>query len=545
MSDPLGLGQEELLELLARAQEVPEAREVLREIEADMSELLKPRVLTRHGERPMLTPKQVEFLEAMVGSDEAACFAGNQSGKTATLGQYVSWVALGEYPSTVDVCIKTVPWQERVEWFDPHVHGTRLSLEPAEEPRWVKHITVEREIHLRKFFGPATIWVSSHSGSKLRETLQDLLFGQPPLEENIGVGLIPRDRIITWKKAHMSVPDLLDYVMIRSAYGGSSKIATKMASQGEEGYTGAQVHLVVLDEKHPMEVLTEALARTTNTGGIVLVGYTPRDGRTPLTEHFKNPEQRSERKRLVTMSVADATFYSKQRQDEIKSKYPVHEQRARFYGLETLGQGLVLPFLRDQIACSRMELSPWWYYGKGCDFGGGGGSGHPTAGVWCAHDRDNDVIYLYGAYKSMATGTTEHASAFRKPEDIWMFWPHDGLKTDSRGTATAQYYEEDGVRMWPESARYLDETGGPQGDSKFILELTDRIKTGRFKVFADLENWFSEQEQWYYDKGKPYPLGDDLMKATKSAMIMVRHWTQRETHDMIGGVVQYEIADVI
>lgn len=539
---------EELSELLSLAEIDPGAAKLLRELEEDMSELQQTRTLAKAGEVPMLSPKHIEALESMIGVDQLAVFAGNQSGKTATFAQYVSWVATGLYPDEVDMCVKTIPFGQRLEWFDENSHSFRVSLEPSETPRWVKHITVRRKIRLRKFMMPTLCWISSHSGAKLRETLQQLLFGGSPIDDQMGTGLIPKDRIVSWKKAHMSVPDLLDNVQIRSEFGGLSTIQTKMASQGAEGYTGSQVHVSVLDEKHPYEVLTEAIARTTNTGGVVLVGYTPRDGSTKLTEHFKNPQHASSRKRYVTMSTADASYYSDQRIEELRMMHPKHEQRARFYGMESLGAGLVFPFVREEISCEPVLLRSFWYYGKGGDFGHGGSSGHPTAGCWCAWDKDSDIIYVYREYKSMDMQTSQHASVMKRPDDIWMFWPHDGLQTDKSGTTLAASYEEEGVRMWHESARYVDGDGqgGGQGDAEFIQEVVERVKTGRLKVFSHLTEFFKEQETWHYlDNGKTARLGDDLIKAFKSAMIMRRHWQQREDTAAESDSYQYQISDVI
>src|SRR5437879_10926112 len=55
-----------------------------------------------------------------------------------------------------------------------------------------------------------------------------------------------------------------------------------------------------------------------------------------------------------------------------------------------------------------------------------------------------------------------------------------------------------------------------------LMDLLDRMQTGRFKVFRHLNDWFEEFRLYHRKDGKVVKEADDLMAATRYALMMLR-----------------------
>ena len=73
------------------------------------------------------------------------------------------------------------------------------------------------------------------------------------------------------------------------------------------------------------------------------------------------------------------------------------------------------------------------------------------------------------------------------------------------------------------SARYQKDKGGPQPLEPIVMEMLERMKTGRFYVFNHLSEWFSEFRNFHRKDGKIRSVRDDIMKATMYGMMMKRY----------------------
>ncbi len=54
------------------------------------------------------------------------------------------------------------------------------------------------------------------------------------------------------------------------------------------------------------------------------------------------------------------------------------------------------------------------------------------------------------------------------------------------------------------------------------MDMLDRMQTGRFKVFRHLNDWFEEFRLYHRKDGKVVKEADDLMAATRYALMMLR-----------------------
>ena len=115
-----------------------------------------------------------------------------------------------------------------------------------------------------------------------------------------------------------------------------------------------------------------------------------------------------------------------------------------------------------------------------------------------------------------------HAAALKSWGATLPFaWPHDGLQhSRDSGEQLADQYRRQGLAMLRERATFADGTSGVEAG---IFEMLDRMQTGRWKVFRHLEEWFAEFRLYHRKEGRVVKLGDDLISASRYALMMLRH----------------------
>ena len=114
-----------------------------------------------------------------------------------------------------------------------------------------------------------------------------------------------------------------------------------------------------------------------------------------------------------------------------------------------------------------------------------------------------------------------HAAAVR-PWGTWIpvAWPHDGLQHDKgSGEQLAGQYRSHGLNMLHERATHAE---GGNGVEAGLMDMLERMQTGRFKVFAGLEEWMGEFRLYHREKGRIVKERDDLLSATRYALMMRR-----------------------
>ena len=63
-----------------------------------------------------------------------------------------------------------------------------------------------------------------------------------------------------------------------------------------------------------------------------------------------------------------------------------------------------------------------------------------------------------------------------------------------------------------------------------LMDMLGRMQSGRFKVFAHLNDWWEEFRLYHRKDGKVVKEGDDLMCATRYALMMLRHASTAQTY---------------
>lgn len=375
-----------------------------------------------------------------------------------------------------------------------------------------------------QFSKPTTGWAASETSQGTRDTVQRMLLGPPGIAGSQGTGAIPKDAILEVKKATHGVADSIETILVKHISGGVSRIVLKTYDQGRERWQGDTLNWVWFDEEPPEDIYVEGRTRTNAVGGITFMTFTPLKGMSDVVRRFivdKAPGTHT-----TTMTIEDALHYTPEQRKRIIMAYPAHERDARARGIPILGSGRIFPFEDSLVAEPPLQIPGFWPRIAGIDFG----YDHATAVVWMAWDRDADVVHIYDVYKRREATPVVHAAAISaRGKWIPVAWPHDGDTRDSRGSGItlAQQYRDLGPNMLKERATHAPSKGQKEGDGGVSLEagltdMFDRIQTGRLKVAKHLEDWFSEFRLYHRKDGLVVKENDDLMSATRMALMMLR-----------------------
>jgi len=367
------------------------------------------------------------------------------------------------------------------------------------------------------------IWASSDTGETTRDNPQRALLG---LVGEFGTGSIPRHCIIASKPAR-GIVDLLDYAKIQhhDANGDPDGITTlrfKYYEQGRQRWQGPPVDVLWFDEEPPQDIYAEGMARTIATSGFAYLTFTPLLGMSEVVRTFlKDP---GPNRHDTNMTIEDALHISKEQRDIVIAGFRDHERDARSKGIPILGSGRIFPVVENKIKYdpTTLPLGPGTFPGHFVHLGGiDFGWDHPTAAVHLVWDRDSDIVYVTQAYRVKEAPILEHCGALRSWGD-WLpwAWPHDGLQHDKgSGETLAHQYENHGLEMLPDRATFED---GGNGVEAGIMDMLDRMQTGRLKVANHLEDWFDEFRLYHRKDGKVVKEYDDLLSATRYGIMMLR-----------------------
>lgn len=380
--------------------------------------------------------------------------------------------------------------------------------------------SVEKAYHLtglypdwwkgRRFDRPIVAWAASDTAETTRDNPQRALFG---LVGDFGSGAVP-GWLCGDKKTAIGVADLFDYVKVKHVSGGYSTVRLKYYAQGRQKWQGPPVDVVWFDEEPPPDIYDEGRARTIATLGMVYTTFTPLMGMTDVVRRFL--VEKKEGLCDINMTIDDAEHIPIEERAATIAGFAEHEREARARGVPTLGSGRIYPVADSAISFEAFPYPEHWAQLGGLDFGWD----HPTAAVRLRWDRDSDIVYVTDAYRKKEATPVVHAGALRAWQGISFAWPHDGLQHDKgSGETLKAQYEDQGLLMLPERAQFEDGGNSVEAGTTMIL---DRMQTGRFMVAAHLGDWFEEFRLYHREDGRIVKVGDDLLDATRYAVMMLR-----------------------
>jgi len=374
----------------------------------------------------------------------------------------------------------------------------------------------------RRWDRPTRGWIAGVTSIATRDIQQKLLCGEPGVVEDFGSGMIPRGAFVKKRDGSYDislargVTDSYDTIQVRHASGGISIGRFKSYEQGKAKFQGETLDWAWCDEEpDPIELYIEILTRLVTTRGILYTTFTPLEGETELVKRFWPVAQAG--CAMVQMDIRDALHIPKEDIDAIIASYPQHMRDAKAHGIPMLGSGVIFDLPQETIAEDRIaDLPSEWKKLWGIDFG----VGHPFAAVLAAYDSEDDVIHITHCYRSAGTFPLEHSAAMKAiAANVPVAWPHDGTVRRGEEETVASIYKAHGLLMLGEHSTFVD---GGYSTEAAILELQERMRTGRFKVASHLSDWFDEYRSYHRKDGDIVKVKDDLLSATMKIVMMKR-----------------------
>jgi len=423
------------------------------------------------------------------------CFmAGNRTGKTEGGGGYeVTLHLTGRYPA----------WWEGA-WFD----------------------------------APVRCWVAGDTAKTVREILQEKLLGP---WAKFGTGLIPGEDIVRWT-LKAGVAEAVDTLWVRhydetGAYDGDSKLIFKSYDQGREAFQGTEQDVIWLDEEADESIRGECMLRLMTTDGLLIETFTPLRGITKIVlQYLPNGEAVddvavTEDRALVMAGWDDVPHLGEAEKKRMLAETPPHLRDARSRGIPSLGAGAIYPIPETEIKVPDFPIPAHWKRLYALDVGW-----NRTAALWGAWDLDADCIYLIAEHYRGQAEPSIHANAIQAKGRTLrgVIDPASRGRGQRDGEQLLQNYKDLGLHL------SLAINGVESG----IYDVWQRLSSGRLKVFASLNNWFSEYRLYRRDeKGRIVKEHDHLMDCTRYLIAApASEWRSKEGPKPVR-VVEYGILD--
>jgi len=215
----------------------------------------------------------------------------------------------------------------------------------------------------------------------------------------------------------------------------------------------------------------------------------------------------SESRYLIQAGWDDVPHLNEKTKRELLDATPPHLRDARSKGTPSLGAGAIFPVPESEFVVAPFQIPAYFPRAYGLDVGW-----NRTAGVWGAHDRNTDTLYLYAEHYRGEAPPSVHATAI-KARGNWIpgvIDPASRGRTQRDGEQLITDYRSLGLNL--QFADNNVESG--------IYNIYERLTTGRLKVFSTLGNWLAEYRLYRRDeKGRIVKKNDHLMDATRYLII--------------------------
>lgn len=207
----------------------------------------------------------------------------------------------------------------------------------------------------------------------------------------------------------------------------------------------------------------------------------------------------------------DSPHLTEKAKEEMRSSYSPHERDAREHGYPALGSGAIYPVSEEDVVCKPFEIPENWPRCAGLDVGW-----KKTACIWMAYDKKSDCMYFYSEYYRGYAEPAVHANAILA-RGRWM-----PILIDSHSNAHAQSGEASLLELYTDlGLNVIPANNGPKTLEPGILDVYQRLSSGRAKIFNHLSNTLDEFRSYCYDKhGKPDKnMADHLLDAMRFVIV--------------------------
>lgn len=362
----------------------------------------------------------------------------------------------------------------------------------------------------KRYSKPTDIVVAGDTNENVRDIIQPKLIGT---RDNYGTGMIPGELIVGTPKLRSGVNDAVDFLYVRHVSGGVSKINFKSYEMGQKAFMGFEADFIWLDEEPPAAIYSECVQRFRTRDPAMLITFTPLAGISDVVSMFlpqfaqdyDEATYQTSGRAFVMISQDEVPHLTDEERKRMQANALPHEREARRNGTPPIGAGKIYPVEESSFVISPLPggIPRHWPRLYGMDVGL-----NCTAAVFGAHDLDADVVYIYAEHYLSDQLPAVHAAAIKARGD-WIpgvIDPSARNRNASDGESLFNRYRDLGLKLHK----------ADNAVSEGLVDVLDRLQTGRLKVFDSCQNWIREFRLYRRDaKQRIVKLNDHAMDATR------------------------------
>lgn len=202
---------------------------------------------------------------------------------------------------------------------------------------------------------------------------------------------------------------VIDYILVKNVFGGTSKIAFKSCEAGREKFQGTSLDFVWFDEEPPKDVYDECKMRILDRRGHLFGTMTPLKGLSWVYDEIYLNRHNSKEVWHIFMEWADNPYLSADEVREMTASMSDDMLESRRYGRFTSGCGLVYPEFSEVNVVQPFDVPCEWQDVLSID----PGLNNPLSCHWYARDFDNNV-YVVAEHYEAERSVAYHAQKIRE-----------------------------------------------------------------------------------------------------------------------------------
>ncbi len=203
---------------------------------------------------------------------------------------------------------------------------------------------------------------------------------------------------------------VIDYIVIKNVFGGTSRIAFKSCEAGREKFQGTSLDFVWFDEEPPRDIYEECRMRVLDRRGHIFGTMTPLKGLTWVYDEIYLNKNKSDEVWSIFMEWADNPYLSADEVDAMTASMSEEGLESRRYGRFHSGSGLVYcEFDPDVHVIEPFDVPEQWQDTMSID----PGLNNPLSCHWYAIDGDG-VVYVVAEHYMAGRDVAYHAEEIKK-----------------------------------------------------------------------------------------------------------------------------------
>lgn len=213
---------------------------------------------------------------------------------------------------------------------------------------------------------------------------------------------------------------IIDFIVVRSAVGGLSKIGFKSCDQGREKFQGASLDYVWFDEEPPQDIYMECKMRVLDRCGDIFGTMTPLKGLTWVYNTIYLNDKQDDEVWFEMMEWADNPYLSKKEIANLTKTLPADELESRRYGKFMQNGGMVYgEFDENENVIEPFDIPEDWQDAISID----PGLHNPLSAHFYAVDYDGNV-YVVAEHYQAEKSVEFHANKIKEIADK-LNWKRD------------------------------------------------------------------------------------------------------------------------